>query len=488
MTSLPGDLRSRAARGAALTLVVQVLRIGIQLGALVVLARLIEPSVFGVMAIVLVVIGVGETLRELGLASASIHAEVITRQQQSNLFWINVAIGVLLAALCVGGATALETLYGTDGLAAALAVTSSVFVLNGLASQHRARLARSLRFSVLAVSELVSVVAGLAAAMIAASAGATLGALVIQQITQAALLLVLSLGASRWLPGLPRRCDMADLFRYGGWLSVTQLINYGARNLDTLVLGKVVSTTTLGYYNRAFQLVMLPVTQINAPALKVAFPILARMQDDPARFGRYLRAGHTALVHSVVPLLLAAVAVCDPFIELVLGREWAPTANLFMILALSGVFQAASYSYYWTFLATGRTSSNFRFTLLTKSILVVAILVGTRWGAEGVASGVALSSAVGWLIGIVWLSRMADVAPSTWWVPTVTALSVYVPATAVSYGAGRWAFPDDDILRLVVVAVVFAAVCAVSSRINRPFGRDVALLRTVATSIRKVDA
>ncbi|GGG29217.1 lipopolysaccharide biosynthesis protein [Rhodococcoides trifolii] len=477
-------MRSIAARGAAITVASQVLRMVLQLVALVALARLLDPAVFGQMAIVLVVVGIGETLRELGLSSAAIHAEDLSQKQHSNLFWINTGAGIVLCGIVYGSAGLVADFYSDPALVLTLHAVASVFVVNGMASQYRARLARDLRFTNLALAELLSVITGLVAAIVAASLGLGLWALVIQQVVQAVVILTIAVSSCRWVPSMPSRCTMGPLLRYGGNLGLTQVINYAARNVDTIILGRIVSAPTLGFYNRAFQLVMLPVTQINAPATKVAFPLLARLQNDPLRFVRYLRTGQAALVNSVAAALLLGVAIAEPAIALALGPAWQPTAPLFQILALAGIFQTATYPMYWVFLAKGLTGSNLRYTLVTKSILVAAIVIGSQWGVRGVALGFAIASAASWPIGLRWMSAAAAIPWRAMAVPVLSGLAVYGPACAAGLAVVHL-IGAESVWSLVVGAVVYAAVVGLSYLAVGPYRRDLQELAALIPDLKR---
>lgn len=482
MNSTP-TFRKVAARGAIVTVLSQTCRMLVQLVALVLLARLLEPSIFGQMAIVLVVVGIGETLRELGLSSAAIHAKSLTQRQQSNLFWLNVSAGLILCAMTFFAAGTLSKFYALSELASTLQAIAPVFVINGLASQHRARLARQMKFVNLALSELVAVVVGLTLAITLAYRGAGVGALVGQQVAQACAVLIFAVVSIRWIPSLPGRAPMRDLLVYGGNLGATQLINYFARNFDTLLLGRIASAASLGFYNRAFQLVMLPVTQINAPATKVAFPVLARLRDDSARFGRYLRSGQSALMHSVAAVLFLGVSVAEPVIIISLGQQWQPTVLLFQILAVAGVFQTLSYPMYWVFLSMGLTGSNLRYTLLTKAVLVFAIVLGSFWGVKGVAIAFTAASAISWPIGLRWMQKNANIPWKVFAAPAVVSLPVYASAS----GAGALAVhiaPHASISGVVSGVCAYVAVLGIALALVKAYRKDIRKLASIATELR----
>ncbi|MCV2395814.1 oligosaccharide flippase family protein [Actinotalea sp. M2MS4P-6] len=201
----PPRLSHTAARGAMITLTGQGARMALQILSVAVLARLLAPEDYGLLAMVTVIVGVGEIFRDFGLSSAAIQAPDLSKAQRSNLFWINAGIGVLLAGIVIASSGLIATLYGRDELATLAKVLSVTFVFNGLATQYRADLVRGLRFAWTAAAELAAPAVALVTAVLAALAGWGYWALVAQNVAQSLTLLIGYVIGGRWLPGLPRR-------------------------------------------------------------------------------------------------------------------------------------------------------------------------------------------------------------------------------------------------------------------------------------------
>jgi len=393
-----------AARGALVTMGGQACKILLQFGGIVVLARLLSPGDYGLLAMVTAIVGVGEVLRDFGLSAATVQARSVSPQQRSNLFWINSAIGLLLAVTVFAAAPAIAAFYAQpllQPIARALALT---FLLNGLATQYRTQLNRDMRFGRLAAVEVGAQAVGLAVGVTLALRGHGHWALVAQQLGQAVATLLLLILATGWWPGLPRRgADMGGFLRYGGNLMSTQLIAYVSRNIDALIIGQRFGAELLGLYNRAYQLLMLPLNQINAPATTIALPVLSRLHDDRERYGRFLLHGQAVLLHVTVAIFAFTCAQAEPLIVLVLGPQWAPAVPIFQTLAFAGVFQAASYASYWVFLSKGLTGSNLRFTLASRLLVIAGVVIGSQWGVQGVAIAFSAGAALAWLWGLAWL-------------------------------------------------------------------------------------
>ncbi len=432
---VPTDkLATRAARGAAIVFAGQGTRILIQLGSVVILAKILSPRDYGLLAMVTVMVGIGEVFRDFGLSAAAIQSKNLLRGQRDNLFWINAAIGLCLSviAFSVSGLIAgfyREPLVGP--IAQTLAVT---FLINGLATQYRADLNRRMKFGKLVVVDITAQVLGLGLGVTAALAGLNYWALVVQQITAALATLILVAIAARWLPGRPNRTvPMAGLLRFGWNLVATQLIGYASNNIDSLIIGHRFGPTPLGVYNRAFQLIMTPLSQVRAPTTTVALPVLSQLQDDQPRFSNYIVRGQAALGYTLVAGLAMAAAVADPLVSIALGQRWEQVAPIMRILALAGIFQTLSYVGFWVYLARDLTKELFRYSMVSLAMRATSIFIGSHWGMMGVAVGYAVSPGLAWPISLWWLNRKTVIPIRALIVGALRILSMSLVAGGCGY-------------------------------------------------------
>jgi PST family polysaccharide transporter len=400
-----------AVRGGAVTLGGQAIKVLLQLAGLIILARLLDPADFGIVAMVTAVVGIADILRDLGLSSAAIQAKVISHQQKSNLFWINCSVGFLMAVLCVVGASILADFYKEPRVYPVVVAIASCFLANGIQTQFQAELARSLRFLTLSTTEILSMTAGLALAISLSLMNFGYWALVWQLVSQSIVLTTSRMVLARWRPSLPRRCGgMGGLVRYGWNLMLTQVLVYISSNIDSVIVGWRFGPQTLGLYNRAFQLLTLPLNQVFTPMTNVALPVLSRLQDDSSRFIEAIRRAQLTLGYAIVIAFSLAFALSEPLIRIAFGEQWVESIPIFRILVVAGSFQAISYVAYWIFLAKGHTGSHFRFSLISRSILIMSIIFGSVWGPLGIAAGYSVGIALGWVASLIWLNRLLGIA------------------------------------------------------------------------------
>ncbi|MEC5151126.1 lipopolysaccharide biosynthesis protein [Cryobacterium sp. GrIS_2_6] len=484
MTSENEGLGRFAARGALSTVAGQVIRLAVQLVGVVILARLLGPTDYGLIAMVVAIVGVGEVLRDFGLSSAVMRAESLSVTQRNNLFWINTLIGAVLTIAIILLSNPIADLYGQPELVGICIAISFTFLLNGMATQYRAGLARNLKFGYLALVETAAPVLGLVVSVALAFTGFGYWALVWQQLVLASTGLILAAFLGRWLPGpYSRRAEMGSFFRFGANLAATQILNYASANIDSIVVGYSFGSTVLGFYNRAFQLISLPLSQFNAPATKVAVPILSRIRDDSPRLASFLIQGQSVLLHVVAATFAFTTAQASGLIDVALGPQWSASVPLFQILAVGGVAQSAGYVVYWIFLVRGHTGSLLRQELATRPIMITFIIVGSLWGTAGVAAGYAMGQILAWPFGLWWV-RKYSVPALALFGNGLRICAYYAIAGLLSFFVSH-ALSLNSIGQLLVGASTFSLALVLLGIASRRYRADVALFAKVVRLTRR---
>lgn len=432
-------LAERAARGTAVSLLAQVVRFAVQLGSVLILARLLVPADFGLVAMIVAVIGVAEVFRDFGLSAAAVQAPELTRAQRDNLFWANTGLGLVCALVALATTPLLVAVYGEPRLADLVPALAGTFVLSGLNSQYRAGLTRDLRFGAIARSDVGAQLAGAIAAVSLASLGAGVWALVAQQLVVALTALVINVVSARWLPRWPVRSEpIRGFVRYGSGFLGSQTLMYATSNVDAVLVGAVWGKVDLGLYSRGYQLLMVPLNQIQAPLTRVALPVLSRVQDDEERFARYVARAQLVVCYVTMLGLAVAAVLADPLVLVLFGPGWEGVAPIFALLAIAGIFRTASSVAYWTYLARALTGALFRLQLWSRPLMIGIIAAGTPWGARGVAAAVALAYAGYWAVSLVDVARRTRLAVRPFFTKAVFAMLVVAsPCALAAWAASR---------------------------------------------------
>ncbi|MCR2801916.1 lipopolysaccharide biosynthesis protein [Microbacterium sp. zg-Y818] len=385
-------------------------RLLLSTASLAILSRLVSPESFGLIAAVMAIVGIGDVLRDMGLSTASIQAREITRQQRSNLFWINTAFGIGFAVFCLGSAPLLGLLIGDDAVVGVVGVMSVVYVLNGLQTQAQADLTRSYKFLALSGSELIAFALGLAVAIYTAFLGWEYWALVCQYVVQAAALCAFRMSLVQWLPMKPRRnSGMRPLLRFGLYTTLVQVVAYAGNNAHNLIIGRAFGVDALGYFARAYQVYMVPTLQIMNPLSAVAYSTLSRLQDRLEAFRRSILQLSLLLGYPIALICVVIAGTADAVVEILLGDGWDESVDILRVLSIGGSVLGLNRAVTWAFTALGRTREYFHTMLLTRSVLLGSMLLGLHLGGlSGVAWGFAAGTLSFLPLNALALSRYLD--------------------------------------------------------------------------------
>ena len=481
----PSSLARSAARGSVVTLVGQACRLGVQFATNALLATLLGSVDYGYHAKVLAIVGIAELLRNFGLSSAAVQSRELSPAQHSNLFWLNTLAGLLASLAVVAVAPAIALLYGEPQLTRIAQVLAPVFLVNGMATQFRARLNRSLRFTALTVSDVVPQFVGFTAAVLLAYHWHSYWALVAQQLVLAVVGLVLSVLLAWWRPGLPLRgVSLRSQLRFGSNLFVTNLMGYGVNNSQVVMVGAVWGAEVLGFFSRAYQLMAIPLTQMLGPLTKVALPILSRVNDDPPRYARIVGRAQLLGLYGTAPFFLFCCGAATPLLHLALGPSWAPSIPVFAVLTAGAAFRAMSQLAFWMFLSSGSTREQRRLNAIAYPCMVALMAAGLPWQGLGVAVGHTVGYAVYWPVSLWFACRASGVALA----PLVrTAARVFgvvgLGVLAIAFAVTRSTLPDVAALGLAALACV--GFVALVTRLT-PGGRaDVRVLTDFARGLRR---
>ncbi len=454
---LARGLTTRLFKGGATNLFAQFASTVISLLSVVILARILRPQDFGLVAMVTGITGVLHIFKDAGLASVTVQRSEISHDQVSNLFWLNTGFNTLLSILIVLLAPLLERFYGEPEVRSITVAVGVIFFLGGLTIQHRALLQRQMQFLELAIITLISQAVALIAAILAALAGFGYWALVVQMAVSQVLFAIITLIITRWLPGRPRRgLGTWEMVRFGGYLTGFSFLNYFARNFDRVLIGRVWGDSALGFYAKAYALLLLPIHQVNGPINEVATPALSRLQHDSKEFRRTFVAILNAVCFLTFPLIAWLIVVREEIILLLLGPQWEQVIPIFTALAASAFFQPVGNITGVLYIALGRAQRMFWWGVISSIWIVLAFLVGIRFGPVGVA--VAYSTAIFLIIVPLILFGIHGTPIKLidyWRASRVTVYVTIVSGLAASGVKMFFAASKPDLVNILLVTLTF---------------------------------
>lgn len=458
-----GDaLRKAAVRGAGITVVSQGLVFALQMIATVVLARILTPKDFGLVAMVttfsLLLVGVGLN----GFTEAIQQSDEMDHFLASNLFWINLAVG-LLFTLGFAAAGSLLARFFHDPLLVKIAIgISPTIFLTSISVEHLALLKRAMSFSAVSANDICarafSAIVSIAMAFMGYGYWALVGGALAQPLAAAVGAWILC----RWVPSLPRKAPGTDsMVRFAINIYGRYSFNYCTRNLDNILVGWRFGSDSLGFYKKAYDLFLLPAAQFSAPLTTVAVSALSRLQKDSARYRRQFLAALAVMALLGMWLGADLTLVGKDIIRLVLGPEWAPAGVIFTFFG-PGVGMMLLYAAHgWIHLSIGTPHRWFRWVIVEFTVTALLFFCGLPWGPVGIAAA--------WTVSF-WILLL----PAFWYAgkpinlgvgPIITTVWKYVSASVIATVAGevivrRTAFLAADssaeaaAIRLVVISVL----------------------------------
>jgi O-antigen/teichoic acid export membrane protein len=390
----------------------QAARVVSQLVSVAVLARLLPPASYGVMAMAMTVTNLAYLFRDLGMGAAIIQRKQVADDLLCAIYWLNVCLAFGLAVLLAALAVPVAHLYQEPQLAAILATLALAFPLSSFGTVQGALLERESQFRTMARIEIISAIGSLGLAITLALAGAGVWSLVGQMLLATALTaLQLSL-ATAWRPRavFPFKA-LREVAGFGAHLSLFQGLVYLERNADGMIIGRLLGSAALGLYAMAYKVMLFPLQNITGAASRALLPAMSRRQGSLPEVARlYLRATST-IAMVTAPMMAGLYYLREPFVLLALGPRWVAMAGLLKWLAVVGFVQSITASTGAVFVSLGKSRLLLSLGLYGTVLQVGSFLVGVRWGIEGVAASYCVANLLNILPVSCLATSLLEVAP-----------------------------------------------------------------------------
>jgi PST family polysaccharide transporter len=442
----------------------------ISLASIAVLARLLTPTHFGLVAFALVFIAYVEAIGDLGTGAALIRWPERWRDVAQVTFAINLAMGVVWFGLTVVSAPAIARFFGSAEGAPVLQALAWTFLIKGLGNTHDALLQRELRFQARAVPEVSLLVAKAAVAIPLAFAGFGAWSLVWGQLIGQAVWTVLLWVMVPWRPAraLPRVDIVRHVFAYGRGIVAVNVLAAVVHHVDVVVIGRAFGAAALGLYQMADKLPDLAITLVSRSASKVLFPVFGRLQAGADALREMYATSLRYLSLLTTPAAVALMLLAEPIVLTVLGAQWLPSVPILRALAAYAGIRALSASAGDVLKAVGRPGALAALAAARAVVLVPALIFASTMGPVAVAWMLAAVTTIGTVANIAFVCRVGAIPPSTIIEairPSVGAGALLAVGLAI---AMRWAETLPPALQLVVAAVVGITVYAAALRVISP--------------------
>ena len=362
-----------------------------------VLARILEKSDFGLMALVIFVLGVLNLFMDMGLSTAILHKQDITRRQFSSLYWLNVIFSIALYGLIYGASPLIGAYFDQTALPELLKIMGIAIIFSALGRQHKTVAQKELKFKEIAIVESLSAIFVLIVALILAYKGFGVYSLV-----WSTLLQYLIVNVYFFFKGISRAKisfymsfnESLPFLKIGGYQVGGQVLNYFSRDVDVLIVGKIFGSEVLGSYSLAKQLVYRPVQILNPILTKVASPLLAKVQKSKeGLISNYLKlVNFVSTINVFVYLLIIIFA--NLIVYVLYGPEFDHIVFHVRVLSVYMIIRAVGNPVGSLVVATGRTDLEFYWNFIVLLVIPIAVYTGSFWGIEGVVLSILIFRAL----------------------------------------------------------------------------------------------
>lgn len=460
-------------------------RIALQLVGVIVLARLLSPADYGLMAMAATVTALAGLLRDMGTGAALVQKHGLDAALVDAVFWFNVLLGGTLMLLAMIAAPFAARLFHDPRLVPVLLWLSPVFLVESFSIAQRSLLERASSFRELAIIELTSAVLALAAALVLAWRGAGVYALVAQSGVSAAVLALLLWYVSGWRPRWRiRLAALHEVSSFSGNLFAFNLANYLHRNADSMLIGRYLGSSDLGVYNLAYRMLLFPLQNMTFVVSRVMLPAYSREQMDHTGIADHYARTLRGIALVTAPLMGLLWALREPFVLLMFEARWLPAADVIAWLAPVGFLQSIISTSGSVLVATGNARTLRNLGFVGVPLILLAFVVGLRWGVVGVAMAYCIANLL-WIFPVLEVTlaavgRSARSVLSAWSLPLLLAVACAVPLRIVlmtcleaaspalqlvlgialgclGYGLGAWLCFRRSVLELL-------------SKLHRPYG------------------
>jgi len=380
------EIRQLGVRGAGATVLSQALSFGVQLAATVVLARMLAPKDFGLVAMVTTFSLLLASFGLCGFTEAVVQRETIDHFLVSNLFWITVGTSLLLTVGFAATGSLLAQFYRIQRIESVTVAMSMTIFLSSLSVIHLALLRRAMRYSAVSVNVVLARAVSVAVSILLAWAGWGLWALVAGAVAQALTQSVASWIQCQWIPALPRRVPgTASMVRFGMGIYARYSLNYFAHNMDNVLVGWAFDAQSLGFYKKAYNMFQLPAGQLNAPLWHVAVSSLSRFKSDSPEYRRSFLSALSVLAFVGMAVGADLTLVAKDLIRFLLGPGWEATGRIFMFFGPGIGVMLLYETHGWIHVSIGTVGRWFRWGVVEFVVTGLLFLLALPWGPVGIA-------------------------------------------------------------------------------------------------------
>lgn len=444
--------------------------LGISFISNIILARLLTPDDYGCIGLLAIFIVIAEVFVNGGFATALIQKNNSTHKDYCTVFFWNIFVSVLFYFILFYIAPIVASYYNIPLLIPILRIQGLILLTNALSIVQLNILRKQLKFKKMSIIQFVSVLISVVIGILLAYNGWGVWSLVIQQLLNSSITSLILWITSQWKPDLIFSFNsFKELFNYGSFLLLSDLLNSICDNIQGLIIGRKYSSCDMGYYTQAKKLETVPTQSISYVVNIVTLPVFAKLQENKQQLYVAVRKSIRLINYLNIPLMVLLILVSEPLIILLFSDKWIESIPFFRILCLSGIINCSQSINYQVVCAVGRSRDIFKWNIFKRLIGIVFIFIGINWGIQGMLYGMVCNLYLSFIInalvatistGYSLYHQIKDLCPIIL-LSVITALTTYI---IIQYFTVT--FIMDLVLKILVYISLFIIFSKIINRIE----------------------
>lgn len=394
----------------------------------IIIARWIGPKEFGLAGMITVFIALGRTLTDSGMTNSLIRLKTATKEDYSTVFLTNLGMSLLIYVVLFISAPLISAFFHQDVLVNVLRVYGAIFLLIALSAVQLAKLSKEMNFKKITIINAPSTIVGVSIGLWLAYHNYGVWSIVGMFLAMEFVRMILLWLLSNWKVSFVfSQVKFKEHFSFGSKLLLSGIIDTVFKNVYNIIIGRVYMPQVLGFYERSREFATYPSTTLTSIIIRVTYPMMSKMQDEPVRLARIYRKLIQISFFIISPILIALAALAKPIFLIVLGEEWIPAVPYFQVLCLAMMFYPIHKFNLDVLKVFGRSDLFLKLELIKKGILIIALVGGYQFG----------------IIGLLWSNVFSSVAS--------LVVNAWYSSKFINYKASEQVY---DLLKISVLTAV----------------------------------
>ena len=403
------SLRSKAISGVLWTTIQRFSVQFINLFVQIILARLLMPEDFGLIAMIQIVITLGQTLIDSGMTSSLVRTKNPDERDYSTVFYTNLVASIIIYALAFIIAPFVAHFFEEALLTDLVRFYAIAFIIQAFSAVQLAKLTKQMKFKLQMLLQLPATIIGGICGVTMAYSGYGVWSLVGLNIVMTSVLAILLWFKSEWRPSLVFDWSRFKVhFNFGYKLTISSLLTNLYSESYALIIGKMFSSAQLGFYKQANTLRMFPVSNVTSALNKVTYPIFAEVQDDNVRLKRIFKKITFLVFFVTTPVMLLSIIIAEPLFRFLLTEKWLPAVPYFQILCVAAIFYPLSMYNLNIIAAKGLSGLHLKLEVIKKTLSILVLLAFLKFGIYGVVFAAAISMVIHALVNSIYSGKLID--------------------------------------------------------------------------------